>query len=127
MVFADKHRADPFGFQPVQQSGHPQQSLSWCVSSKKLSGNSRRLANIKPSSCPEAAPGKSYASKLLLRQLFDVADGGPEADAFKHLAAAFTVLHSLGSAKTQANSESSRIVCPVHPAIGPTNNNNVFL
>jgi dachs protein len=47
---------------------------------------------------------------LLLRQLFDVAGGGPETDAFKHLAAAFTVLRSLGSAKTQANSESSRIV-----------------
>ena len=47
---------------------------------------------------------------LLLRQLFDAAGGGPETDAFKHLAAAFTVLRSLGSAKTQANSESSRIV-----------------
>jgi dachs protein len=54
--------------------------------------------------------GKTYASMLLLRQLFDVAGGGPETDAFKHLAAAFTVLRSLGSAKTQANSESSRIV-----------------
>ncbi|KAI9556922.1 hypothetical protein GHT06_016716 [Daphnia sinensis] len=53
--------------------------------------------------------GKTYASMLLLRQLFDVAGGGPETDAFKHLAAAFTVLRSLGSAKTQANSESSRI------------------
>lgn len=47
---------------------------------------------------------------LLLRQLFDVAGGGPETDAFKHLAAAFTVLRSLGSAKTATNSESSRIV-----------------
>lgn len=47
---------------------------------------------------------------LLLRQLFDVAGGGPETDAFKHLAAAFTVLRSLGSAKTSSNSESSRIV-----------------
>lgn len=47
---------------------------------------------------------------LLLRQLFDAAGGGPETDAFKHLSAAFTVLRSLGSAKTQANSESSRIV-----------------
>ncbi|XP_046742068.1 unconventional myosin-IXAa isoform X2 [Diprion similis] len=46
---------------------------------------------------------------LLLRQLFDVAGGGPETDAFKHLAAAFTVLRSLGSAKTATNSESSRI------------------
>ena len=54
--------------------------------------------------------GKTYSSMLLLRQLFDVAGGGPETDAFKHLAAAFTVLRSLGSAKTQANSESSRIV-----------------
>ena len=54
--------------------------------------------------------GKTYASMLLLRQLFDVAGGGPETDAFKHLAAAFTVLRSLGSAKTASNSESSRIV-----------------
>ncbi|KAK0180000.1 hypothetical protein PV327_005688 [Microctonus hyperodae] len=53
--------------------------------------------------------GKTYASMLLLRQLFDVAGGGPETDAFKHLAAAFTVLRSLGSAKTATNSESSRI------------------
>lgn len=54
--------------------------------------------------------GKSHASMLLLRQLFAVAGGGPETDAFKHLAAAFTVLRSLGSAKTTTNSESSRIV-----------------
>jgi hypothetical protein len=46
---------------------------------------------------------------LLLRQLFAIAGGG-ETDAFKHLAAAFTVLRSLGSAKTSTNSESSRIV-----------------
>ncbi|CAG9855668.1 unnamed protein product [Phyllotreta striolata] len=53
--------------------------------------------------------GKSHVSMLLLRQLFTVAGGGPETDAFKHLAAAFTVLRSLGSAKTMTNSESSRI------------------
>ena len=47
---------------------------------------------------------------LLLRQLFEVAGGGTETDAFKHLAAAFTVLRSLGTAKTTSNSESSRIV-----------------
>ena len=54
--------------------------------------------------------GKTHCSMLLLRQLFAVAGGGPETDAFKHLAAAFTVLRSLGSAKTGTNSESSRIV-----------------
>ncbi|CAL4058834.1 unnamed protein product [Meganyctiphanes norvegica] len=53
--------------------------------------------------------GKTYTSMLLLRQLFDVAGGGPETDAYKHLAAAFTVLRSFGSAKTTSNSESSRI------------------
>lgn len=58
--------------------------------------------------------GKTYASMLLLRQLFDVAGGGPETDAFKHLAAAFTVLRSLGSAKTTSNSESSRIVSKLY-------------
>lgn len=57
--------------------------------------------------------GKSHASMLLLRQLFAVAGGGPETDAFKHLAAAFTVLRSLGSAKTITNSESSRIVSQI--------------
>lgn len=46
---------------------------------------------------------------VILRQLFNVVGGGPETDAFKHLAAAFTVLRSLGSAKTASNSESSRI------------------
>lgn len=58
----------------------------------------------------ENGSGKTYASMLLLRQLFDVAGGGSETDAFKHLAAAFTVLRSLGSAKTAANAQSSRIV-----------------
>ena len=54
--------------------------------------------------------GKTHCSMLLLRQLFAIAGGGQETDAFKHLAAAFTVLRSLGSAKTTENSESSRIV-----------------
>lgn len=61
---------------------------------------------------------------LLLRQLFDAAGGGPETDAFKHLSAAFTVLRSLGSAKTQANSESSRIVILVFII---THNNKLLL
>lgn len=47
---------------------------------------------------------------LLLRHLFEVAGGGAETDAFKHLSAAFTVLRSLGLAKTNVNAESSRIV-----------------
>ncbi|KAK6632528.1 hypothetical protein RUM43_013296 [Polyplax serrata] len=53
--------------------------------------------------------GKTYTSMLLLRQLFKIAGGGPETDAFKHLAAAFTVLRSLGSAKTASSCEASRI------------------
>ncbi|CAH1961921.1 unnamed protein product [Acanthoscelides obtectus] len=57
----------------------------------------------------QEAVRQHHASMLLLRQLFAVAGGGPETDAFKHLAAAFTVLRSLGSAKTTTNSESSRI------------------
>ncbi|XP_077491338.1 unconventional myosin-IXb-like dachs isoform X2 [Amblyomma americanum] len=57
----------------------------------------------------ENGSGKTYASMVLLRQLFDVAGGGCETDAFKHLAAAFTVLRSLGCAKTQHNAQSSRI------------------
>ncbi|RWS31912.1 unconventional myosin-IXb-like protein [Leptotrombidium deliense] len=57
----------------------------------------------------ESGSGKTFSSMLLLRQLFDMAGGGPETDSFKHLAAAFTVLRSLGSAKTATNSESSRI------------------
>lgn len=54
--------------------------------------------------------GKTYASMVLLRQLFNIAGGGPETDAFKHLAAAFSVLRSLGSARTASNRESSRLV-----------------
>ena len=53
--------------------------------------------------------GKTYASMVLLRQLFDIAGGGPETDAFKHLAAAFSVLRSLGSARTATNRDSSRL------------------
>ena len=56
--------------------------------------------------------GKTHTSMVLLRQLFDVASGGGaghETDTFKHLSAAFTVLRSLGSAKTAANRESSRV------------------
>uniref|UniRef100_T1IKQ6 Myosin motor domain-containing protein n=1 Tax=Strigamia maritima TaxID=126957 RepID=T1IKQ6_STRMM len=53
--------------------------------------------------------GKTHSSMVLLHQLFDLAGGGSETDAFKHLVAAFTVLRSLGSAKTSINSESSRI------------------
>ncbi|XP_032584952.1 unconventional myosin-Va isoform X2 [Drosophila mojavensis] len=53
--------------------------------------------------------GKTANAMLMLRQLFAIAGGGQETDAFKHLAAAFTVLRSLGSAKTTTNSESSRI------------------
>lgn len=53
--------------------------------------------------------GKTYASMTILRQLFNLVGGGPETDAFKHLAAAFTVLRSLGSACTGENTESSRI------------------
>ncbi|KAI8494719.1 TRAFAC class myosin-kinesin ATPase super [Branchiostoma belcheri] len=64
----------------------------------------------------ENGSGKTYCSQLLLRQLFDVAGGGPETDAFKHLSAAFTVLRSIGSAKTATNSESSRMSRVVHPA-----------
>ncbi|XP_022697034.1 myosin-IIIb-like isoform X1 [Varroa jacobsoni] len=57
----------------------------------------------------ESGSGKTFASMVLLRQLFNVAGGGPETDSFKHLAAAFTVLRSLGTAKTTSNSQSSRI------------------
>ncbi|RWS15743.1 unconventional myosin-IXb-like protein [Dinothrombium tinctorium] len=57
----------------------------------------------------ESGSGKTFSSMIMLRQLFDIAGGGPETDSFKHLAAAFTVLRSLGSAKATTNSESSRI------------------
>jgi len=53
--------------------------------------------------------GKTYAAMVLLRQLFNIAGGGQETDAFKHLAAAFSVLRSLGGAKTAVNRESSRL------------------
>ncbi|CAB4054769.1 DACHS [Lepeophtheirus salmonis] len=53
--------------------------------------------------------GKSYTSMILLRQLFEQANGSQETDTFKHLAASFSVLRSLGMAKTASNRESSRI------------------
>ena len=52
--------------------------------------------------------GKTFASMLLLRQIF-ASNGGLESDTFKQLSAAFTVLRSLGSAQTATNRESSRI------------------
>lgn len=54
--------------------------------------------------------GKTHTSMVVLRHLFESATGGgTETDTFKHLAASFTVLRSLGTAKTTANRESSRI------------------
>ncbi len=73
----------------------------------KYLGLTRYLINLNSGS---SGSGKTYSSMIILRQLFNVAGGGPETDAFKHLAAAFTVLRSLGSAKTTINSESSRLV-----------------
>ena len=52
--------------------------------------------------------GKTFASMLLLKQIFSM-NGGLESDTFKQLSAAFTVLRSLGSAQTASNRESSRI------------------
>ena len=54
--------------------------------------------------------GKTHTCMQLLRQLFDIAGGGPETDAFKHLRATFTVLRSMGSAATLCNPESTRMV-----------------
>ena len=54
--------------------------------------------------------GKTHVCMLMLRQLFDIAGGGPETDAFKHLRATFTVLRSMGSAATLCNPESTRMV-----------------
>ncbi len=70
--------------------------------------------------------GKTYSSMIILRQLFNVAGGGPETDAFKHLAAAFTVLRSLGSAKTTINSESSRLVSNYYSYNKKTYNNLIL-
>ena len=57
--------------------------------------------------------GKTHTCLQLLRQLFDMAGGGPETDAFKHLRATFTVLRSMGSAATASNPESTRMVSPL--------------
>ncbi|CAL8122354.1 unnamed protein product [Orchesella dallaii] len=53
--------------------------------------------------------GKTYTSMLVLKQLFELAGGGMETDAFKHLTASVTVIRSLGTARTASNRESSRI------------------
>ncbi len=54
--------------------------------------------------------GKTHTCLQLLRQLFDIAGGGPETDTFKHLRATCNVLRSMGTAATIANPESSRTV-----------------
>ncbi|XP_052069098.1 unconventional myosin-VIIa-like isoform X1 [Mytilus californianus] len=56
----------------------------------------------------ESGSGKTHCAMQLLRQLFDIAGGGPETDAFKHLSATLTVLRSLTSAATITNPECSR-------------------
>ncbi|XP_038068155.1 myosin-3-like [Patiria miniata] len=57
----------------------------------------------------ESGSGKTHTSQCLLRQLYSIAGGGNETDSFKHLAASFAVLRSLGCAKTASNSDSSRM------------------
>ncbi|XP_071796950.1 uncharacterized protein [Asterias amurensis] len=57
----------------------------------------------------ESGSGKTHTSQSLLRQLYRQAGGGTETDTFKHLAASFTVLRSLGCAKTSSNCDSSRM------------------
>jgi hypothetical protein len=95
------------GFCPASGRFHLMTSIRTRIGRRTVGSSS---LNLFRSVAGCSGSGKTYASMLLLRQLFDAAGGGPETDAFKHLAAAFTVLRSLGSAKTQANSESSRIV-----------------
>lgn len=97
------------------ETGYPQAIILRYVSTR-LSCRLTRQAFYSGSN----GSGKTYSSMLILRQLFNVVGGGPETDAFKHLAAAFTVLRSLGSAKTINNCESSRIVCyrlPLSPSV----------
>ncbi|GAB6025930.1 Myosin 10A, isoform D, variant 3 [Chamberlinius hualienensis] len=74
---------------------HVQQSETGCPQTIILSG--------------ESGSGKTYRFMDILRNVFNVAGGGTETDAYKHLSAALTVLRSLGSAKTSENSESNRI------------------
>ncbi|XP_041362626.1 unconventional myosin-IXb-like isoform X2 [Gigantopelta aegis] len=57
----------------------------------------------------ESGSGKTYCALQLLRQLFEEAGGGTQADIFKHVSATMTVLGSLGSAATVANTESTRV------------------
>jgi len=87
-----------------------------CPELKKVAEEAIRLQN--ESGYPQAiivsgisGSGKTHASMILLRQLFNLAEGGmsEESDTFKHVSAAFTVLRSLGSAQTATNKESSRI------------------
>ena len=86
-----------------------------CSELKKVAEEAIRLQN--ESGYPQAiivsgisGSGKTHASMILLRHLFNLSEGvTPESDTFKHLSAAFTVLRSLGSAQTATNKESSRI------------------
>ena len=58
----------------------------------------------------ESGSGKTHCALQLLRQLFEETGGGTQADIFKHVSAAMTVLGSLWSAATVANTESTRVV-----------------
>jgi len=88
-----------------------------CPELKKVAEEAIRLQN--ESGYPQAiivsgisGSGKTHASMILLRQLFNLAEGqgmSEASDTFKHLSAAFTVLRSLSSAQTATNKESSRI------------------
>lgn len=90
----------------MEAAKHPQLKVvvQEAVKQKEETGSSQAIILS-----GQSGSGKTFTSMLLLRHLFDVAGGGPETDSFKHLSAALTVLRSLETAKTAANSESSRI------------------
>lgn len=107
---------------PYKDVGNPltlsstKESADNCPELTKVASEALRLQS--ESGYPQAiivsgssGSGKTHASMVLVRQLFNISEGGnhESSDTFKHLSAAFTVLRSLGSAQTATNKESSRV------------------
>ncbi|XP_015753714.1 PREDICTED: unconventional myosin-X-like, partial [Acropora digitifera] len=53
--------------------------------------------------------GKTFTASAFVQQLLEHSGGGLDSDICKHFLASLTVIHSLGSAKTTTNSNSSRM------------------
>ncbi|KAJ8037913.1 Unconventional myosin-Ib [Holothuria leucospilota] len=61
--------------------------------------------------CGESGSGKTYASQLLLRQIYNLKGQGSDSQSFKLVTAASHVLRALSTVKTPANPSATRMGC----------------